>query len=671
MSTPTQSPFAEINVDTLGELFYPLYERVFDDNSDFVGTVETKLKQARMKETTEYYIAKGLGIGVILGLTLWILGMVTGYGIFAMNLISPETLSLGVPVPNQSTAELLRSLVVPIVVLLSGIVFGTVGFAIGFGGYIGIPYQKVNQRKRNINILLPDAVSFMYALAVGGMNQLEILRAMAETEETYDEVAKEFQSVINETEYLGEDYRNAIRKQAVETPSEPFSQFLTDMLSIIDSGGDIESFLEDKKERHMRTAKQEEENTLETLELFGEMYMTISMFPLLLLIILVVMGIMGQARQQMLYLVVYGMIPAIGGGFLVIIASVKKDDPGNGYLSVKAGEIAEKEKVIDLSEVNEYTDESRLFSAIKSQQRNYEITEIITAPHQFFKRYPTYTLAVTVPIALLVLGIGLLQGLAPTSLDGMMNQVVWGTLFWVYIPAYIILTPLTVFYEWNVRSRQTIVGKLSENLRKIASANDTGQTLQESIETVARTSTGNLAHELGVIQDKINYGISVKQAFIEFNNKYHIPRLSRTVKLIVEAQEATNEISDVLTTAARASENADDIERERISRTRMQVAIILMTFLTLLGVMAILQSQFIDVMVELTEGNSGGGSGAGSAITGLDGDMLSMLFFHAVTLQALLAGFIAGFIRTGKALSGTKFVVALLTVSIAVWSVVV
>ena len=669
MSTPTKSQFTAVNIDTLGDLFYPLFDRLFADNSDFVGNVETKLKQARMKETTEYYISKGLGIGIVVGLILWVLGMALGYGIFALNFITPETLSLGIPVPNEATAELLRSLVVPIIVILSGIIFGTIGFAVGFGGYVGIPYQRASQRKRNINILLPDAISFMYALAVGGMNQLEILRAMAQTEETYDEVSKEFQSIINETEYLGEDYRNAIRTQALETPSDPFAQFLTDMLSIIDSGGDIESFLEDKKERHMRTAKQEEETTLDTLELFGEMYMTISMFPLLLLIILVVMGIMGQAREQMLYLVVYGMIPLIGVGFLVIIASAKTDDPGNGYLSVEPGETAGKKGVIDLSDINQHTASSSVFSFIKSHQRNYEIREIIAAPHRFFKQYPTYTLLVTVPIALAVLGIGLIQGIAPTSLDGLMNQVVWGTLFWVYLPTYIVLTPLAIFYEWNIRSRQTIIGKLSVNLRKIASANDTGQTLQEAIETVATTSTGNLARELSIIHAKISYGISVKQALIEFNNTYHIPRLSRTIKLIVEAQQATNEISDVLTTAARASENADDIERERRSRTQMQVAIILMTFLTLLGVMAILQSQFIDVMVELTQGNSGGG-GAGSPVTGLDGDMLSMLFFHAVTLQALLAGFIAGIIRTGKPLSGTKFVVVLLTVSIAAWSVV-
>jgi len=147
---------------------------------------------------------------------------------------------------------------------------------------------------------------------------------------------------------------------------------------------------------------------------------------------------------------------------------------------------------------------------------------------------------------------------------------------------------------------------------------------------------------------KVNYGTSLKDALREFNNNYHVPRLARTVKLISEAQEASSQIQDVLSTAAQASENQDDIDRERIARTRMQVVIILMTYLTLLGVMALLKTQFLDVMSGL--GGSGGGSGPASAAAWTQ--QLSMLFFHAVTMQALLSSFIAGYIRDVDLISG-------------------
>ena len=246
----------------------------------------------------------------------------------------------------------------------------------------------------------------------------------------------------------------------------------------------------------------------------------------------------------------------------------------------------------------------------------------------------------------------------------------WSAFVWLYVPLYVVMIPLGVFYEWHQRSRRAVTGKLSETLRKLSSANDTGQTLLESVNTVSATSTGKLAEEFEVIHAKVNYGMSLRDALVEFNNSYAVPRLARTVKLITEAQEASSQITDVLTTAAQASENQDDIERERKSRTRMQVAIIVMTYITLLGVMAILQTQFIDVMGDLVAQSDGGGGGGGAGFGGgggVDPDVLSMLFFHAVTIQAILSGFISGYIRDAELISGVKYAVILMTLALGVW----
>ncbi len=664
--------------DLLADAFYPLYQLLFGDSSDFIDDVETKLTEARISDTVEHYVSRALGIGVLVGGLLWLFGTVIGYSLFWFGLVDPETISLGIPVSTGDAAAMLRGLVVPVTVGITGLVFGSLGFVLGFGGLVGIPYLQAGERERNINILLPDAISFMYALSVGGMNQLEILRAMAEAEDTYDEIAREFQSIVNETEYFGTDYRNAIRKQSLETPSEPFSQFLTDMLSIVNSGGDMESFLKDKKDAHMRTAKQQQEMTLETLELFGEMYMTLSLFPLLLVIILVIMGMLGEADERLLYGTIYALIPLIGVAFLVLVSTVKQDEPGDGYLRSKSSsqrlQTSTDGGLTHLGFIEGFIGRFRVFDRIKRNERSYKLKQILQAPHLFFRDYPLATLVVTLPAALLVVGVAVASGRAPMDLPSWINRPVWSTFIWVYLPVYLVCIPLAVFYEWNIYSRNAVTGKLSQNLRKLSSANDTGQTLLDSIMTVADTSSGKLADEFEIMYAKVNYGVSLRDAFIEFNNKYHLPRLARTVKLITEAQEASSEITDVLRTAAQASENTDDIERERISRTRMQVAIILMTYLTLLGVMAILQTQFIDVMAGLTDqtANGNGDSGLSEVAFGSDVDpnLLSMLFFHAVTIQAILAGLIAGYIRTAKIMSGLKFVVILLTVALGVWVVV-
>ena len=665
------------STDLLGDAFYPVFQFLFDEDGDFVSDVETKLEQARMSATVELYLSRALALGAIGGGILWVLGTLLGWAIFALGLVSPDIISIGLPTPDAATAAALNALTVPAVTVVSGLVFGAIGFAVGFGILIAIPYSTAGERKREINMLLPDAISFMYALSVGGLNQLEILEAMARADDTYGEVAKEFQSIVRETEYFGTDYRNAIREQAMVTPSEELSQFLSDMLSIVNSGGSMEQFLDDKKEKHLRTAKQEQETVLETLELFGEMYMTLSLFPLLLIIILVIMSMLGQAQDRLLFGTVYALIPLTGVGFLVLVSTVKQDEPGDGYLQPSNSsdrlEQVTREGLIHMGLIEGFVGEFRVFDRIRSREGTYKTGQLLRRPDLFFRDHPLYTLILTVPAALAALGVAIANGAAPLSWQGMLNNPVWGTFVWWYVPVYIVGIPLAVFHSWNVRSRNAVVGKLSDTLRKLSSANDTGQTLLESVETVSETSSGKLADEFETMHAKVNYGMSLRSALVEFNNKYHIPRLARTVKLISKAQEASSQITEVLTTAAQASETQDDIQRERISRTRMQVAIILMTYLTLLGVMAILKTQFLDVMAGLASQAGGGGGDAGGGLNfgeGINIDLLSVLFFHAVTLQAALSGFISGYIRNADIVSGVKFVVILQTIALVVWMVV-
>jgi len=667
------------STDALGDAFYPVFQFLFDEDGDFVADVGTKLEQARMSATVELYLSRAIAIGVIAGGVLWLLGTLLAWGIFELGLVSPDAISIGLPTPDAATAEALNALTIPAVTLVSGVVFGAIGFGLGFGSLVAVPYSKASGRKREINMLLPDAISFMYALSVGGLNQLEILEAMGRADDTYGEVAKEFQSIVRETEYFGTDYRNAIRDQAMTTPSEELSQFLTDMLSIVNSGGDMEQFLDDKKEKHLRTAKQEQETVLETLELFGEMYMTLSLFPLLLIIILVIMSMLGQAQEQLLYATVYGLVPLTGVAFLVLVSTVKQDEPGDGYLQPSNGsdrlQQVNREGLIHMGLIESFVGEFRIFERIRSREGTYKTGQLLRQPHLFFRDHPLFSLLLTVPAAGALLAVAVANGAAPLAWQGMLDNPVWGTFVWWYVPVYIVGIPLAAFHTWNVRSRNAVVGKLSDNLRKLSSANDTGQTLLESVETVASTSSGKLAEEFEVMHAKVNYGMSLRSALVEFNNKYHIPRLARTVKLISKAQEASSQITEVLTTAAQASENQDDIERERKSRTRMQVAIILMTYLTLLGVMAILKTQFLDVMSGLSAqaGSSGGSELSGQGLSfggGVDTDVLSVLFFHAVTLQAALSGFISGYIRDADIVSGVKFVVVLQTVALFVWMVV-
>ncbi|MFU8867416.1 type II secretion system F family protein [Natronococcus sp.] len=644
----------------LGDRFYPVYARVFDEDDRFVARLERRLAQARIDDTVELYLSRAIGTGVVAGACLSILGAIVGYGLFGTGIVDVGE-PLGVPVPNRTVLAVVEALRLPSLVAATGFAFGVLGFLGGFGSLVAIPYARASARRREIDVLLPDAVSFMYALSVGGLDRLEIIEAMAGADDAYGEVAREFRTVHAEATSLGVDYRTAIRRRARETPSDELSRFLTDLLSVVDSGGDTEQFLEEKRRKHARTAKQEQERTLETLELFGELYMTLSLFPLLLLIVTVVMQLLPNATvpPELLYLTVYGLLPLIGIAFLVLISTVKHDDPGDGTLSLESGL------------VDRFAGNRAVFDRIESRAATHRVLRILRRPHVFFRDNPRYTLALTVPASLAVVAVAVANGAAPTAWTGVVEHPLRATVVYAYLPLYAVGLPLATAYEWNRRHREAVVETLSEELWKLSSANETGLTPLESIESVAETGTGRLSREFERIRAKVGYGRSLRRALVEFANAYRIPRLARTVRLLAESQAASNRISAVLRTAARTSEIHDDLERERRSRTRMQVVIIVMTFLTVFAVIAILETQFLDSMADAGAGGIGTSSERGTASGNVvHTGSLSVLLFHAVVLQAIISGVLCGYIRDAELLSGLKYALALATVALVGWTVV-
>ncbi|PSQ37400.1 flagella assembly protein j [Halobacteriales archaeon QS_9_70_65] len=666
---------------TMAGLLYPVYRRLFDEDDDFVERVDRKLDEALRDRTVELFLSRAVAIGLLAAVALAVTGWATAWAVASFAFTGPPVI-FGLAL-SEPWLGIINALKIPVLVVGSGLVLGGIGFAAGFGTPIALLYLEADDRAREINVLLPDATAYMYALSVGGMNQLEIMEAVADSDDVYGEVAREFQTILQETRYFDTDYRTAVRNRALETPSGQLSGFLTDMLSIINSGGDMTQFLDGKAEIMMRDAKNMQEKNLETLELFGEMYLTISMLPLLLIILLVTMAMLGDASDLLLYLTVYALIPGIGAVFLVLVSIFKQDDHGGGHLSGD-GETVEGltsgDSVLDRTVTRSFADRNsdQLFDDIYRRETLHRVKRLLTSPQELFIERPLSSVVVTVPIAAALVAWLVVSGLAPTTWDGVVDAPVWGTVVYGYLPMYVVLGPLAVFDGLHQRRRRGLLDELSEALRKLSSANDTGMNLLESFRNVAETSTGKLAREFERIHVTVNYGADLKNALIAFNNRYRVPRMARTVNLIAEAQEASSQISDVLRTAARASENHDEIEQERKTRTQMQLAIIIMTFLTLLGVMALLKVQFLDVVGQLAEtaadaegsgsGSGSGGSGAPTNSVGnVDVNRLSMLFFHAVTLQAVSAGLISGYLREARVLAGVKFVVALATASLLIW----
>ena len=83
----------------------------------------------------------------------------------------------------------------------------------------------------------------MYAMRRGGAEPMTIFTALSENAHIYGEIALEFRQVTRDVNYFGNDLVTAIHNLAETTPSEKFKLFLVDLLSVIESGGDMTGFL--------------------------------------------------------------------------------------------------------------------------------------------------------------------------------------------------------------------------------------------------------------------------------------------------------------------------------------------------------------------------------------------------------------------------------------------
>ncbi|KPN31410.1 hypothetical protein SY89_02156 [Halolamina pelagica] len=113
-----------------------------------------------------------------------------------------------------------------------------------------------------------------------------------------------------------------------------------------------------------------------------------------------------------------------------MISTVKQDEPGDGYLSPGQGnerlEASRDEGLFHLGLIEAFTGGFDVFNRIKSREGNYKTKQLLSAPQLFFRDNPLFTLALTVPTALAVMGVLFTDGSMPTTWEGMIANPIWG-----------------------------------------------------------------------------------------------------------------------------------------------------------------------------------------------------------------------------------------------------
>lgn len=673
--SPTEETIVRRGFVSLAELFYPLYHYLSINRTDLIDWVDQQLREANMNRSTSTYLSGSLAIGTILGSLFGIVLVSLVYSAISTGALDIATVKYGwFPKPVQAVIRqfpgvlitTLSLLKIPALLAFTGLIGGFIGMVFAGVAAISLPYFKAQARGREIRLVFPDAVAMMYSLSEGGADQITIFQKMANAEDTFGELAVEFQRIVREVELFHEDYETAIQKVARETPSEELERSLVDMLGILNSGGSFHEYLVQETERQRRERKRKHESRIGMLETLGSSYTAILMAPMMAVVFLVVMAMAGSPMMFLLAGVVYVGEPVLNIVYATIISMIKADQPGDGLIEIDGTVPNTSASRLAVGPASDYRDQGGWFTQIWRAEAKHRIEEILRNPFAFFRAEPDYTLVLSVPLAILSVGLLIATGEIDPNPFVFAEAPVRQTIGFFFVPFYIIVLPYTIMYEWGVRGSRAITASLDKDLRKLANTNQAGQPFHESLRVTAKDNDSKFAQELGTVYKKlVNTGTPINRGLVELNNKYARPRLARTIKIIEKAQDVSSDITGVLKTAAHSAQVQQDLQEDQASKMLMLVVVVEVSFLVFLVILAGMKLQMIDMLSRMI-----GEDPAWPNFDSVNPALLSLMFFHAALIQGVFSGLNAGYLQRNDMRAGLKFALFNGTLGLVVWLVI-
>lgn len=623
--------------------FFLIGDKIKARMEKFEG-LRTSLRQARIPMSYEIYISNAIFYSLIAGIVGALIGLSFAYIVVSVVGLPERLTRLTF---SESTAWLIgfRNISISLFIM----VFLTALFGgITYGLFLLYPAFQSGERKQSIDRNLPFAVTFMYALSRGGMNIIEIMRSLSKSENTYGEISREVDVVLRDMDYFGSDLKTALNNLCEITPSDKLKDLMFNLLTVIDSGGNIPTYFRDKSEQYLNSAKIEQKGFLETLGLIAESYVTAFIAgPLFIIILGVMMAVMSNGSNTMIYAIIYGMIPIGSLMFVVMISIITPGSSGEAPLLPTENYVGEI--IVPDSE------EKKIFLDFIKSRGLIELKKNLHDPLRPFREKPVNTLLVTIPIALIYLTTTLIGGIkSPNLVDLMDDPVVYSF--------YIIAIPLLIFHERKKGWEQKIQSQFPDFLKKLASTNETGMTLRDSIKLMTRSDMG-MGKEIKKIYNDIDWALTINEALRRFANRVRTHVVARSITLVTKANDSSGDIGEVLNVAARDAAAEQELQNERRVSMFIYLVIIYISFLVFVGIIYVISSTFLEQMVKAGEKTTA--SGARAIAMSLSREGLAdynRIFFHGALIQGASSGLIAGVMGEGSVLSGLKHSVIMVTI---------
>ena len=508
------------------------------------------------------------------------------------------------------------------------------------------PKLYASHRRRQIEVVFPHVVNMMLGMSKGGIPVLEMCRVIAEEVSVTGEVGKEFAAIVNGVEMFHKDLISAMRYVASTTPSQRFADFLEDFVSVIEGSGKLSEFLDFKSKHLMDEREKYQDLFLNSLGILAEIYVAaLVVAPLFMLIILVVMGMLGNATMQFMKLLIYLYMPLGGLAFIWLLSSMM------GEQEIKwTGERIRKSRLIARVSDNgrkpgfTYPSPLKRFSLRISKSLKALIGDL-----GIFVYKPEYSFYFTLPaFAILLLFLRL-------NLE---------TIFILFL--IVTVAPYAVLVEVRNRRVRKIEEYIPDFLKQLASLNESGLNIVSAIRILSASNLGVLTSEIIKIRKDLEWGMLLSDALKRFERRIGSMVVTKVTSILLRAMEAAGTVKDALFTAATDAQLYLELRNRVRNEMFVYIVVIYMTFGVFLFTIFVLSKNFVEIFSNMNVPST-----VHTQFQIPDLEALSKLFYHTSLINGTVSGLIAGLMGEGELRAGLKHALLLAIVTFFVFNFLV
>jgi flagellar protein FlaJ len=147
-----------------------------------------------------------------------------------------------------------------------------------------------------------------------------MLKGLAK-QDVYGEIQKEMAWIVRDAEVLGIDLLTALSRAQDRSPSVKLQDFLQGISTNLATGGDLDTYFQDKSEQYLTENRQQQESFIESLGVLAESFVTVVVAaPLLIVVLMSVMTTFSSGGSlTMGYILTLLVVPASQFGFILAI----------------------------------------------------------------------------------------------------------------------------------------------------------------------------------------------------------------------------------------------------------------------------------------------------------------------------------------------------------------